>query len=165
MARLVPAIHVFLCGAPDVDARHKAGHDEGKFGKIRQKITLAAAVMVFPIAESEFIVPLNAAGEAQCERIGPKAANLAALARAGLPTPGGFCLAAEAYRAQIAVLGLEDLVRRFAAADMIGARRSSVATRLALYDRPLAPAILPPLLDAWHAQREETTAPSAVLSS
>ena len=27
MAGLVPAIHVFACGAKDVDARHKAGHD------------------------------------------------------------------------------------------------------------------------------------------
>jgi len=29
MAGLVPAIHVFLAGCKDVDARHKAGHDEG----------------------------------------------------------------------------------------------------------------------------------------
>jgi hypothetical protein len=29
MAGLVPAIHVLLCGAQDVDARHKAGHDDG----------------------------------------------------------------------------------------------------------------------------------------
>jgi hypothetical protein len=29
MAGLVPAIHVFLAARPeDVDARHKAGHDE-----------------------------------------------------------------------------------------------------------------------------------------
>jgi hypothetical protein len=29
MAGLVPAIHVFLAVAKDVDARHKAGHDDG----------------------------------------------------------------------------------------------------------------------------------------
>ena len=29
MAGLVPAIHVLLCCAEDVDARHKAGHDGG----------------------------------------------------------------------------------------------------------------------------------------
>jgi len=29
MAGLVPAIHVFATGSKDVDARHKAGHDEG----------------------------------------------------------------------------------------------------------------------------------------
>jgi hypothetical protein len=28
MAGLVPAIHVFAGGEKDVDARHKAGHDE-----------------------------------------------------------------------------------------------------------------------------------------
>jgi hypothetical protein len=28
MAGLVPAIHVLLNGSKDVDARHKAGHDE-----------------------------------------------------------------------------------------------------------------------------------------
>jgi len=30
MAGLVPAIHVLLCGAKDVDARHRAGHDDGE---------------------------------------------------------------------------------------------------------------------------------------
>jgi hypothetical protein len=28
MAGLVPAIHVFRAGTKDVDARHKAGHDD-----------------------------------------------------------------------------------------------------------------------------------------
>jgi hypothetical protein len=28
MAGFIPAIHAFLAGAKDVDARHKAGHDE-----------------------------------------------------------------------------------------------------------------------------------------
>jgi hypothetical protein len=33
MAGLVPAIHVFLCGASqDVDARNKCGHDEMESG-------------------------------------------------------------------------------------------------------------------------------------
>ena len=54
---------------------------------------------------TEFIIPLSSATAADADRIGPKAANLAALARAGLPTPGGFCLSADAYRAQIAALG------------------------------------------------------------
>ena len=53
---------------------------------------------------TEVIVELTAATAADADRIGPKAANLAALARAGLPTPGGFCLSAHTYRAQIAAL-------------------------------------------------------------
>ena len=113
-----------------------------------------------------FVVALDAAGEAPFERIGPKAANLAALARAGLPTPGGFCLTADAYRAQIAALGLEELVRRFAAtADIIEQRRLAVEIRLALYEQPVAPNILSPLLAAWHAQCGEERPPAAVRSS
>src|SRR5215510_1861798 len=114
---------------------------------------------------TEFVVPLSAATAADADRIGPKAANLAALAQAGLPTPGGFCLSAAAYRAQIAALGLDDLVRRFGTADLVAQRRLSVEIRLALYERPIAPPILEALLAAWRAQRNESGAPSAVRSS
>src|SRR5512132_2210769 len=114
---------------------------------------------------TEFIVPLAAATAGDAERIGPKAANLAALGRAGLPTPGGFCLSADAYRAQIAALGLEPIIRRFADADIPEQRRLSVEIRLALYEQPIAPAILTPRLAAWHAQREASAGPSAVRSS
>jgi pyruvate, water dikinase len=114
---------------------------------------------------TEFIVPLAAADQTYAERIGPKAANLAALARAGLPTPGGFCLDANAYRAQIAALGLQELVPRFAADDVVEQRRLAVDIRLALYEQPVAETLRVPLLDAWHALRDETGAPAAVRSS
>ena len=118
-----------------------------------------------PIAQSDYIIPLPDAGEADGERIGPKAANLAALARAGLPTPGGFCLTTDAYRAQLAALGLDELVRRFAHADPVAQRRLAVDIRLALYEQPTAPAILEALLAARHAQRVESRSPAAVRSS
>src|SRR5882672_9271212 len=86
----------------------------------------------------------NAAGDAAC--VGPKAANLAALARAGLPTPGGFCLTADAYREQIAALGLSQTVAGYGLADMREQRRVSVEIRLALYEQPIAPEILNALL-------------------
>src|SRR5512132_1156264 len=114
---------------------------------------------------TEFIIPLTAAAALDPERLGPKAANLAALAQAGLPTPGGFCLSADAYRAQIAALGLGPLLQRFTAADVVEQRRLSVEIRLALYEQPLAPAVLAPLLSAWQRQREANTRPSAVRSS
>jgi pyruvate, water dikinase len=114
---------------------------------------------------TEFVVPLSAATAADADRIGPKAANLAALAQAGLPTPGGFCLSADAYRAQIAALGLEDLVRRYAAADLVTQRRLSVEIRLGLYEQPIAAPVLEPLLAAWHAQCGESNGSSAVRSS
>jgi pyruvate,water dikinase len=114
---------------------------------------------------SEFIIPLTAATAVDAERVGPKAANLAALLHAGLPTPGGFCLGADAYRTQIAALGLDPMVRRFAAAHPGEQRRLSVEIRLGLYEQPIAPKILAPLLAAWRAQRDTSPGPSAVRSS
>src|ERR1700681_647303 len=117
------------------------------------------------MTETPFCIPLRDAAAADVERVGPKAANLAALARAGLPTPGGFCLSADAYRRQIAEIGLQDLVVRFGTADTTERRHLSVAIRLGLYERPIAPAVLDPLMAAWRAQRTDSGAPSAVRSS
>src|SRR3954453_10127383 len=113
---------------------------------------MATSTATTSALSDRLIIPLTAATAVDAERVGPKAANLAALLHAGLPTPGGFCLTADAYRAQIAALGLEGLVRRFAAADVIEQRRLAVEIRLALYEQPVAPNILSPLLGAWHAQ-------------
>jgi pyruvate, water dikinase len=99
------------------------------------------------------ILPLDDAAATDPEQVGPKAANLATLTLAGLPTPGGFCLTAAAYRAQLTALGLDDLVARFAAAAPTPARKLAVDIRLALYEQPIAPALLQPLLCAWRAQR------------
>ena len=85
------------------------------------------------------------------ERFGPKAANLAALRRAGLPTPGGFCLDAEAYRMQLVELGLADKAQRIAVADLPDARRLAVEIRLALYQSAIVAPVLDALLTAWRA--------------
>ena len=98
---------------------------------------------------NELIVALDDPQAADPDRFGPKAANLAALARAGLPTPGGFCLDAEAYRIQLAALGLADKARRFATAELLEARRLAVEIRLGLYERPIDSRVLEPLLEAW----------------
>ena len=113
----------------------------------------------------QFIIPLTAATAVDAECVGPKAANLAALLHAGLPTPGGFCLSTDAYRTQIAALGLDPIVRDFAAAHPGEQRRLSVEIRLGLYEQPIAPTILAPLLAAWRAQRDTSPGPSAVRSS
>src|SRR5439155_24202806 len=114
---------------------------------------------------TSFIIPLAEATALDAERVGPKAANLAALTRAGLPTPGGFCLTADAYRRQIEALGMRDLVAHFGVADPTERRRLSVAIRLALYERPIAPDVLDALMTAWPAPRADGRAPSAVRSS
>jgi pyruvate,water dikinase len=111
------------------------------------------------------IVPLDGMAATDAALVGPKAANLAALARAGLPTPGGFCLTADAYLAQVAALGLGDAVAQFAAADLREQRRLSVEIRLGLYEQPIAADILEPLKAAWHAQRAASGKPCAVRSS
>ena len=83
------------------------------------------------------VVPLFDATDAHC--VGPKAANLAALAQAGLPTPRGFCITADAYRRQIAHLGLGEALHHYAKADPPAQRRLAVAIRLKLYQEALAP--------------------------
>src|SRR5260370_5956650 len=103
-------------------------------------------------AMTAFILPLSDTAATDADRVGRTAANLAALARGGLPTPGGFCLTAAAYRAQITALGLDELIERFAAS-ATQARKLSVEIRLNLHERPIAPDILQPLLAAWRAQR------------
>jgi pyruvate, water dikinase len=110
-------------------------------------------------------VPLAAAEACDAGRFGPKAANLSALARAGLPTPGGFCVAAEAYRLQLAHLRLEAPARRVVTAERPLARRLALEVRLGLLERPIAPFLLDPLLAAWRALAEATAAPGAVRSS
>ncbi|HEU5019338.1 MAG TPA: PEP/pyruvate-binding domain-containing protein [Pseudolabrys sp.] len=102
-----------------------------------------------------FILPLTDAAVTDPENVGPKAANLAQLTRAGLPTPGGFALTAEAYRRQIRHLGIEEVVSAYNDADLPASRKLSVQIRLALYQQPIAPDILEPLLAAWRAQRAE----------
>jgi pyruvate,water dikinase len=112
-----------------------------------------------------FIIPLSAPGAADADCVGPKAANLAALARAGLPTPGGFCLTADAYRHQIARLGLLDALKSYGEVSPPQARKISIEIRLKLYQEPVAPEILAPLLAAWRAQRQASGEPGVVRSS
>jgi pyruvate, water dikinase len=108
-----------------------------------------------------FLLTLSDPAATDAERVGPKAANLAALAQAGLPTPGGFCLTAAAYRRQIAHLGLVDVLRDYADADPQLQRRLSVEVRLKLYQGGVAPELLAEILTAWRDQPK----PLAVRSS
>jgi pyruvate, water dikinase len=93
--------------------------------------------------------------------VGPKAANLAALSAAGLPTAGGVCIAATAYERQIAHLGLEQAIRDYAEADPVQQRRLSVEVRLKLHQGEIAPDLKQAIEDAWHAGAK----PLAVRSS
>jgi len=102
-----------------------------------------------------FILPLTDARAADPEQVGPKAANLASLTQRGLPTPGGFALTADAYRRQVEHVGVAELIEQYKTADIPTSRRLSIAIRLAIYEKPIAPEILEPLLNAWRAQRAD----------
>jgi pyruvate,water dikinase len=114
---------------------------------------------------SRLIVPLAAPEARDAARVGPKAANLAALDRAGLPTPGGFCVPAEVYRGQLAALGLEETAREvFSAADA-RARRSALRLRMQLMEQPLGADLREPLVGAWRAMTRQGTVPGVVRST
>jgi pyruvate,water dikinase len=103
-----------------------------------------------------FILHLDDPFAVDPERVGPKAANLAGLTQAGMPTPGGFALTADAYRHQLRHLGIDDLAQDYNKADLLSSRRISIQIRLALYEKPITSEILDPLLKAWRAQREKS---------
>jgi pyruvate,water dikinase len=112
------------------------------------------------------ILPLSACEATDASRFGPKAANLARLAQAGLPTPGGFCVGAEAYRTQIRALGLEADARGvFSVRESSQARRHALMMKLGLLDQPITPEVLDPLLTAWRQLKNTTGALTVVRSS
>src|ERR1700692_294706 len=110
------------------------------------------------MSKHPLIVPSTSPEATDAGRFGPKAANLARLGRAGLPVPEGFCVDAEAYRVQIAALGLEDIAHRVNAVEPGTARRAALAMKLGLLDYPIVPEVLVPLLYARQALVETTGA-------
>ncbi|HET7363137.1 MAG TPA: PEP/pyruvate-binding domain-containing protein [Burkholderiales bacterium] len=83
-------------------------------------------------------------------RFGAKAARLARLACAGLPVPAGYCIDAQAYRLQLAHLGLERAARGvFAAAERAQARRHALEIKLRLMEGELAPQVERALRELW----------------
>lgn len=114
----------------------------------------------------DLIVPLTAPEACDAGRFGGKGANQAALTRAGLPVPEGFCLDAEAYRRQIAALRLEPAARAvFSAEDGGTARRRALEIKLGLLDEPIIGEVAEPLLEAWRDLRRRTGALGCVRSS
>lgn len=111
------------------------------------------------------IIPLSAPEAADAGRVGPKAANLAALGHAGLPIPGGFCLDARAYRTQLRALGLEACAREVFSAEDAQARRSALRMRMQLMEQPVAAQVEEPLIAAWRGVTRHAAIPGVVRSS
>jgi len=117
------------------------------------------------IAVRPYLVPLSSPEAADAGRFGPKAANLAALRHAGLPTPEGSCLSADAYRAQLAGLGLESCAREVFTSEDALARRAALRLRMRLMEEPVVPEIREPLLAAWRFITRDGALPGVVRSS
>ena len=114
----------------------------------------------------QYVISLSEPAAADAGRVGPKAANLATLAHAGLPTPDGFCLEAQAYRHQLAALGLEQTARSVFAAEDLQARRHALDMKLKLMGEPVSSPVSDALLEARSALlRRNTGAPIVVRSS
>ena len=115
----------------------------------------------------QFIFPTTDLAALDVDRVGPKAGNLAALGRAGLPIPDGFCIDSGAYRRQLASFGLGAVPRGGDSdEEIMAARRHAIETRLALLSRPIISEIFEPLMAARQALIERSGgAPLAVRSS
>jgi pyruvate,water dikinase len=114
---------------------------------------------------SEYIVALSDPAARDASRFGPKAANQAALAHAGLPTPGGFCLSTEAYRAQLEALGLTEVAEKAVTLEFMEARPFISQVRIAMFDAPIIGDIQEPLLRAYRDLAENSGMLVAVRSS
>ncbi len=113
----------------------------------------------------QLIVSLESEEATDAGRFGPKAANLAALGRAGLPIPGGFCVDAHAYRMQLEHLGLQESARAVMASDGPQARRHAVAMKLGLLERAILPPVDDALVAAWRKLLAVSGASGVVRSS
>ena len=114
---------------------------------------------------TKFVVNLTDPAAADAERFGPKAANQAALGHAGLPTPGGFCLGADAYNLQIESLGLAEAAEKAVTLPFMESRGHVADVRIALFSEPIAPEIEEELIVAYRSLVAETGGRVAVRSS
>jgi phosphoenolpyruvate synthase/pyruvate phosphate dikinase len=98
---------------------------------------------------AKFVVSLTDKAATDAERFGPKAANQAALGHAGLPTPGGFVLGADAYFHQLETLGLVEAAEQAVSLPFMESRGPIAEVRIGLFAEPIAPDIEAEILDAY----------------
>ena len=114
---------------------------------------------------TNFVVNLADPAAADAERFGPKTANQAVLAHGGLPTPGGFCLGADAYCHQLEYLGLTETAEKAVSLPFMESRGHVADVRIGLFSEPIAPEIQTELLTAYRALVAECGGRLAVRSS
>jgi pyruvate,water dikinase len=95
------------------------------------------------------LISLGDAGAATAAAVGPKAATLARLRRAGLSVPDAFCLTAGAYRARLSAAGVDGAAAGVAAAELFEGRRRALEVRLALLRGPVDPPLAGAIIAAY----------------
>lgn len=114
---------------------------------------------------AKFVVNLADPAAADPDRFGPKTANQAVLAHGGLPTPGGFCLGADAYNHQLESLGLTESAEKAVSLPFMKSRGHVADVRIGLFSAPIAPEIEEELLTAYRGLVAECGGRLAVRSS
>lgn len=114
---------------------------------------------------AKFVVNLADPAAADAARFGPKAANQAALCHAGLPTPGGFCLGADAYNHQLESLGLTEAAEKAVTLPFMESRGHVADVRIGLFSQPIVPEIEAELIAAYRDLVAESGVRVAVRSS
>ena len=90
------------------------------------------------MTKNQLVIRLSDSEATNFRRFGPKAANQALLSQSGLCTPGGFCLSADAYRAQLEHLGLTEIADKAVSLGFLDARQQISQIRMALFGEPIS---------------------------
>ena len=106
------------------------------------------------------LIPLSDADAATAALVGPKAATLARLRRAGLSVPDALCLTADAYRTRVTAAGVDVAAAGVADAELFEGRKLALKVRLALLRGPLDPA----LAEAISAASARLTTPGGLVA-
>jgi pyruvate,water dikinase len=114
---------------------------------------------------NKFVVNLSDAEAADALRFGPKTANQAILAHGGLPTPGGFCLGADAYCHQLETLGLTEAAEKAMSLPFMESRAHVADVRIGLFSEPIQSEIKKELVTAYRALVDKYGGRIAVRSS
>lgn len=125
--------------------------------------------MAGTMIDTRYIIPFDAACEADHPRMGGKCSSLAKMIAIGAPVPPGFAVATDAYAAHLASEGLADAIDRELAAldaqDVDSQEARSRSIRALMNQRPMPSAVEAAIRSAYLALAPGDDLPVAVRSS
>ena len=118
---------------------------------------------------SDLVIPLDEVVDGALDTVGPKALNLARLARLDLPVPPGICVTAAAYRIHVETTlghGFDAMIDRLAGEEEAQRRGPLlVELRAALESAPVSQSLEAELTAGWRELMEGTGEPSVAVRS